>query len=263
MSAFSSRPVQPLRQWTQDRLRALAASLDAVLHAWARAWGLAPAAEGTTCAAARPEAGLARADFLGRRGDAAAWLHNREACRDHVHAALFQGASQSGDIAREAARQCEADLLARLRALLVLQEEAACAPPEDAGRRWSGWVMAQLPIGASLLLSAAAVERLEGAAAGTARSRSQGSATPLVPLDQALASSPLRVRVELEGCELGLGVLKDLQAGDVLRVKHRLDAPAIVRGIGGDALFDGYLMRRGNRRALELTTPAAAGERKP
>jgi flagellar motor switch protein FliM len=67
---------------------------------------------------------------------------------------------------------------------------------------------------------------------------------------------PLQVR--LEACEVDIGRLQDLQPGDVVRLPHRLDAPAAVVGPGGQPLFGGYLVRRRGRKAVELAPVGAA-----
>jgi hypothetical protein len=66
------------------------------------------------------------------------------------------------------------------------------------------------------------------------------------------------VRVHLEGCELALGVLQDLRPGDLLRVRHRVDAPASVHAPQGALLFRGFLAARGGSKAVEL---APVGEK--
>lgn len=264
MSAFSSVDGKPLCFWTEDRLRALAACIDIVLAGWKRAWGLPASASATVCAPATARDEFPRPRSLGRNGDAAAWLLESGARSCQLAARLFSGDPETGSIAADVARACESDLLSRLRAALALQEGAPDVPPREARRPWSGWVLARPPGNAVLLLSPEVVRSVVDVPAPALPARRRAfPGEALVPVQDAFARSGVRVRVELEECELDLGVLNELQCGDVLRLKHRLDAPAVARHAQGDILFGGYLVRRGGRRALELKPHAAAGGEQP
>ncbi len=256
MSAFSSAEGRPLYFWRDDRLRALAACIDAALDGWSRAWGLPAAASATVCVPATGQEEFSAARFLGRHGDAAAWLVADEPRRCGTAVRLFSEVPGATSIAAEVAQACDSDFLSRLRAALALDETASDAPPADARRPWSGWVLARLPQEAVLLLPPQVVA---SATDMPATSRPAARRAPVVAVREALAATSCRVRVELEECELGLGILNQLRCGDVLRLKHRLDAPAVVRHAHGQALFEGHLVRRGSRRALELKPHAAAG----
>lgn len=260
MNVFSSTEGKPLCFWREDRLRALAACIDTALAGWTRAWGLPAAASATLCVPATAREAFAAVQPLGRRGDAAGWLLDDASRRCDTVPRLFPEVPGAAGIAAEVAQACDSDFLSRLRTALAIEETAPDAPPVDACRPWSGWVLARLPWERSLLLSPQVVASLPGlpAASGPAAKRE-----PVVAVREALSAAPCRIRVELEDCELGLGALNQLRCGDVLRLAHRLGAPAIARDADGHALFDGYLVRRGSRRALELKPRAAAGGEQP
>ncbi|HEY0824824.1 MAG TPA: FliM/FliN family flagellar motor C-terminal domain-containing protein, partial [Ramlibacter sp.] len=123
---------------------------------------------------------------------------------------------------------------------------------------WSGSVLVSLPGGARVLLGAALVRILVAWADDAGASQAAWSApTPRVPVDRALAGIALNLQVHLEGCELSVGSLQDLQIGDVLRLQHRVDAPAAVTLPDGAPLFNGFLARTRGRKAVELA-PAVA-----
>lgn len=260
MSAFSSADGKPLCFWRDGRLRALAARIDTALNGWSHAWGLPAAASATVCVPATAQEELSPVRSLGRHGDAAGWMLDNGPRRCGTTAPLFSEAPGAASIAAELAQACDSDFLSRLRTALALEETAPEAPPVHAYRPWSGWVLARLPREVVLLLSPQVVASVAGQPAASSPA---AKGEPVVAVREALAATPCRIRVELEECEFGLGVLNQLRCGDVLRLKHRLDAPAIARHADGHALFDGYLVRRGSRRALELKPRAAAGGEQP
>jgi hypothetical protein len=141
--------------------------------------------------------------------------------------------------------------------LQLVPGAAECVPPpRGAWRPWSGALLVSLPLCGDVLLDAALVRAVLPArpvAAGAA-----GARAPLVPLHRAAAALTLPLQVRLEACEVDIGNLQDLQPGDVVRLPHRLDAPAAVVGRDGQPLFGGYLVRRRGRKAVELAPVAAA-----
>ena len=83
----------------------------------------------------------------------------------------------------------------------------------------------------------------------------QGRSSPpaaTVNVASVVADFPMRLRVQLEACELDVGSLRELQVGDVLRLRHRIEMPAWVHTAGGDPLFSGFLVRSRGRKAVEL-----------
>lgn len=260
MSAFSRAVAAPLRAWSADGLRRMCACVDAALAAWSAAWGMDLSGEGTSCVVPGRQADPARSVLLGRRGESAAWLLDRADILSCIHLRLFGCTPSCGTIAEEVALSCRRDLLGRLRGTLGLGDaEVAEELPVDARRPWSGWILARLPLEIDLMMSPQAVQPMLGEGAGPLSQKASAEAQPLVPLGAALATAAFQLHAELEGCELGIDVLQDLQPGDVLRLRHPLDAPALVCSDGGGILFSGFLVRRGARRALELA-PHPHGE---
>ena len=261
MSAFSRVAAAPLRAWSDERLKRSCARLDAAIAAWAMAWGLDMRCESASCAPlARPAQEIGQAVLLGRRGDAAAWLLEGDDFQRRLHLRMFGRAPSDGSIAEEVASSCRRDLLLRLRDRVGISEESHEELPPGAGTPWSGWVLARLPLECQLVLSPQALQAMLDAAPRAGPPRSPTHAAPLVPLAAALAPCPLRVHAELDGCDIGIDVVQDLQPGDVLRLKHALDAPALVRSPDGKILFGGFMVRHGGRRALELAPRAFEGE---
>lgn len=74
----------------------------------------------------------------------------------------------------------------------------------------------------------------------------------LVPVLAALSGENLSVSVELSPLELDLGALSGLRVGDVVRVPHTLETPLLVRLNEGAPLFQGFLGRLDEHKALEL-----------
>ncbi|RYF15893.1 MAG: FliM/FliN family flagellar motor switch protein [Comamonadaceae bacterium] len=253
MSAFCEAAAFPLHARSAGQLARGSATIDAALEGWAAAWGLDLAGAGATFAVSGPHADIERATLLGRRGDAAAWMLGGAALLHRIHLLLFGCERSIGTIAEEVALACEKDLLARLRAATGLAAgEAHAVPPDRCRQPWSGWVQAQLPLGIGILLSPEAVaSTLQGTDLDPSP-RGDREAAPLAPLRDALSTSAFELHAELEGCEVSIGALRELQRGDVLRLRQRLDAPAVVRERDGSVLFSGFLVRRGARRALEL-----------
>lgn len=111
---------------------------------------------------------------------------------------------------------------------------------------------AHIALGARVVATAAAVENLLPAKAPDSAAAPRPGAAPLVAIAIALADTRISLHVQLQECDVDLGLLQRLRPGDVLRVPHRLDAPALVRTAGGNALFQGFLARSQRRRAVEL-----------
>lgn len=74
----------------------------------------------------------------------------------------------------------------------------------------------------------------------------------LVPVLTALSGETLCVSAELSPIELDLGALTGLRIGDVVRIPHALETPLLVRVNDGTPLFQGFLGRLDEHKALEL-----------
>jgi hypothetical protein len=166
---------------------------------------------------------------------------------------LFGSCLPVGSLASEVADACERDAWSRIRAALDLRPGS----PEDlpalasTASPWAGAVVANLPLGMRMLMTATLVDALLKRR-GIARSLAPSPRGGLVAVREALSNTSYAVEVQLDGCEIEIGALQDLQVGDVLRIQHPLDAPASVRSDGGATLFNGFLARSRGRKAVEL-----------
>lgn len=264
MSTLPAHGASALKFWPARQLEMLAAALREALARWAGDWGIAlDAEECVRCAPAGAEcAGFESSRCMVSAAQAKAWVAVSPGLKDRLAVQLFDGPAPVGSLAAEVARACEEDALARLAEALGLEMAHAdgSSPAPRGLSRWRGYVLASLPFRASLLLDDAAVRALLRARGeeGGAGAAPRADAPPLVPLLDAVAGQPFPVRVHLEACEVEIGVLQDLRPGDVFRVKHGLDAPALVRTAAGDSLFRGYLARSGGRKAVELAPEPTA-----
>lgn len=129
---------------------------------------------------------------------------------------------------------------------------------EASSHAWSGALQAQWPwCGGTwtLVLPYDAITALVGPLEATAPI-SHDAPAPKEALDRALAGEHMTLRVLLDGAELSLGQLQDLQINDVVPLAHRLDAPAQVVGLDGSTVCHGWLGRSENHMAIELASPA-------
>jgi hypothetical protein len=257
----ASLVASPLIAWRSAQLSLLSDVLRSALVEWAAEWGLPDGWDAEVgCASAQASGGAAQSwSCLGRSGEGHTWISAAPREQDQLAEALFPGAGAPTELLLEIVEACRCDVTARLASALLL-EQAAGGPraiPSSLFAPWSGAVLASLPWGGRMLLEGVVVERL-------LRSRGEGSSparrrvSPVVPLAQAMASLAVPVQVRLEACDVAIGSLQDLQPGDVLRLRHRLDAPAAVTAGHGEALFTGFLARSRGRKAIEL---APAGVR--
>lgn len=257
MSLRPADAARDLRFWRAEQLRALERLLDQALRPWALDWGLDETRVWVRCGPAEEDD--AAIDDTALRGDrgSMAWLGARKWAGVLV-AELFGNAGGAGEIAREIEAACIEDASRRLALALgmrdtVPQESTSASMPR---RRtaWCGDVRASLPFGGLLLLNAGAVEACLRRAGMPAKASAThvAPASLTLPLLQAAAGQRMGLRAQLAPCEVDLGVLQDLQPGDVLRIPHRIDAPLQVCSESGTPLFSGYLASSRGRKALEL-----------
>jgi len=253
----------PLMAWRTAQLSSVAGGMASALAAWAADWGLPAWWHGSVdcvpAPASAPRAAAGTWTVLGRSGAGHAWFSPSAREPEQMSQALFAGASPLTELLLDIGEACRRDVLARLVSALLL-EDAADDPEAVASSAfapWRGSVLASLPWGACVLMEAAVVARLLRAGAQAPAPAAGRAASPLVPLTQAIASMTIPVQVHLTGCDLAIGSLRDLQPGDVLRLRHRLGAPAAVAAGEGRALFGGFLARSRGRKAIELA-PAGA-----
>jgi hypothetical protein len=258
----ASDAARPLHWWDERGLERLAQALRDTLALWRAAWGVSGEDSRPGCRPAGtlpPAAG--RWHALQGNGIARAWLCLPDDSNARLQQALFPGAASCGPLARALADSCRQDAMARLAGLLGLACDEAGSPPEAAIMRvGSGAAEADLAaaLSARLLVGPEAAARWRE---GSRAVKSHAHRAPLVAATAALAHRPLALQVELEGCELDVGALQELQVGDVVRLGHALHDPASVRH-AGLPLCHAYLGRRGSRKAIELAgrLHPAAGE---
>lgn len=251
----SAAGARPLVAWRSAQLQRVADLLQAVCVAWAEEWGIDLA--GTPEATCQPADAVAAGPWQPLAQGDAAW--QREAGFARAVALALWSTEACTPVAAAVLHSCRRDLLARLRAAgRWLAPGDAIPPTVAAAPPWSGRVVVILPLGMTLLLDAGAMRQLLGDEAGR-RLAPQPAVTSVAA---ALARSRLGVRVRLEGCEMALGSLKDLRLGDVLRLGHRVGAPALVEAQGCCA-FGGFLVRSGGRKAVELAPVHATGKGTP
>lgn len=269
MSAVQVRtsPWQPraaaaaLLAWPAGGPARIAHLLQGAWQAWARDWGLDAAAGEAPLACSEAAAAYVPGDAwaaLGRGTRGTAWTCAAPDEEALLAQALFAAPDAATPIVREVVAACRADVQARLACALQLAGTGGDgAPPPAAWQPWSGALLAVLPGGRRVLLEAALVRAL--LPPGRSEGRSQAARAPLVGVQRAAAALTLPLQVRLAPCEVDLGSLQDLRPGDVLRLPHRLDAPAAVTGPDGQALFGGWLVRRHERKAVELAPAGAPG----
>ena len=247
--------------WNAQQLSALGRGIGAALSAWGADWGLGAAWLAAVECKAATAAGNEAAPWcwMAGSGDAAVWRWWTSREPEQLASALFGGSVQLTPMVAEIGQACWDDAVRRLRSLLLAQEGDAPADPSGwTLSSWSGAVIVGLPWGARLLLGPALVRRVLAALPAEPRPAvSPPSRPPLSALDRALADTPVQLQVQLDGCDLDVGTLQDLQIGDVLRLRHGIDAPAAVACTDGVPLFHGFLARSRGRKAVELA-PAAA-----
>ncbi|KHK58660.1 hypothetical protein PI87_02645 [Ralstonia sp. A12] len=74
----------------------------------------------------------------------------------------------------------------------------------------------------------------------------------LVPVLSALSAEVLSMTVELSPVELELGTVSGLRLGDVVRIPHALETPLRVRIADAEPLFQAFLGRIDDHKAVEL-----------
>lgn len=82
----------------------------------------------------------------------------------------------------------------------------------------------------------------------------------LTPVLSALSEEPLSMTAELNPIELDLGTLTGLQIGDVIRIPHSLEMPLLVRADDGTLLYQAFLGRLEDQKAIELFPLTQTGQ---
>lgn len=250
---MSAAQTLPLRAWRDADLVRVAGIVQSACDAWARDWEVSDDTNIACQGAAREMATGNEWRSLGRHGDARAWMRWGAEEDARLAAGWFNVAAASTPVVRDLVAACRTALMQCLARALRLGESGDDQPPaEGVFARWSGAVTASLSCGGMLLMDAGVMQSLAHARSAV---RARGG---LVGIGAAMGSAPIDLRVELQGCDLALGALQSLRPGDVLRLSHRVDAPATIFDDRGHAVFRGWLARMRGRRAVEL---AALGPR--
>ena len=239
---------RPLHWWSAARLDVLARDLAAVLADWHVSWGLGAWAGAVACeeAATLPE-GLDWIVLDADDGRPAAWLQVCAESAQRTQRALF-GPDPCGPLARALAEDCAVDVRQRIAALFQARPGAGGAPAA-AVQKGSGAVLARWPgVVPGVVLLGEQATRAWRSGPPSPRARLPA----LQPAATALSQRRIGLAVGLDGCEITLGTLRQLRPGDVLRLRHRLEAPAWLAHGTGEPLLAGHLGRRGAARAVEL-----------
>ncbi|MBB6581995.1 FliM/FliN family flagellar motor switch protein [Ralstonia solanacearum] len=129
--------------------------------------------------------------------------------------------------------------------------------PIDLTQFWSGAVLLKLDWYGDifqLVIDCTHVMRLIGPCAATTdgEATERRSEALLTPVLSALSAEPLSMTAELNPIELELGTLTGLQVGDVIRIPHALEMPLLVRADDGELLYQAFLGRLEDQKAIEL-----------
>jgi hypothetical protein len=248
----TSQSARTLYWWDQRGLDRAAGELRQLFETWSAAWGV-----GEVTARCHGSVSATAATTMwvrfGAAGSELAWL-TQEREEAELLPALFSGAGPFGPLSRAVAQACRQDLHGRLAKLLgVSASTGASTPPGYLAHAGSGVLEARLsgPLQGCLRIAPEAAARWRV----SSRHPVVRNAPPLVPATTALAMRPVALDVQLEGCELEVGVLQGLQVGDIVCLEHALERPASVRH--ADATLCGaFLGRRQGHMAVELALGA-------
>lgn len=257
-----SEAATALLWWDAPVLEAVAAALGEALENWQRAWGWQHPVPVPRCAAADAEflrGGPWLACWQGPQP--VAWVETAQCSRTEVLAGLLGGCPREAEHWTPLIEACLREACVRLAAAVPAQwrEAAEDTPAQALARAWSGAVGVDFgpALGFRVLLAPAAMQAR--ATQHAAPPRASAAQPSLCRATDALAAQAVQVEARLAGCELDLASLRALRPGDVVRLRHGLQQPAVIADAGGQALFSGYMGRRGAARAVELAEAAEAG----
>ena len=254
----------------------LLADLARVLSPWSEGWGLGavtlralPAVGHVPSPGHAPDLGWQRVAGPGQ-GAALAWLaseRHEDSPISIMSQALF--GDGGGPLARDVAVDAWTELLSVLSEALATccvalgGEDVGAIEPSVSGaaaRRWSGIAQLQLVWSVRGMGTWWLLCRPRPAMADARSALAGVGNAPLASLGQALARRCIRASVSLDAGELPLRALVGMRTGDLVRLSHRLDAPAVVR-VGTDTApctFAAALARMGFARAAVLIGRTAA-----
>lgn len=253
----ATRPWRPrseartLRHWPPSALQAMHQRVRAAVAAWCRDWGLAVGEDLPDGLLAAPLQGGSRMALHSLEGATVAWLAWSASSLDDLAQRLFGAASADATVTRQVCTDCQASLAQHLGAAFGLGPRGphGDAMPDAAAltRPWSGIACVALPAGACLVADAGLQRMLPLPPPGPLAPR-----PPVTRVHEAAAHLPVRLRALLADCRLDAGTLDGLVPGDVLPLRHPLDAGVRLAGPDGEPVLQGWLGRRGPWLALEL-----------
>jgi hypothetical protein len=270
MTGFADHPeAVPLVAWSPAQVEALRVRIAAVWTRWATQW--LPLADSTevrvTVTPAHEQAGAVDGSWtaIGSQESSCAWLAGEDAAVQ-VGRLMFgkdplaSPCAQQSTMADAVARQGWSRLGAAIREALGADAgTVSVAPAPRLWLAWSGAVVVRLQAGPErldLMLDRVAVAAGIAPVAGLSRTRP--TLSEAVPVLDAIGSRKLRCRVELAECDIDIGSLTLLRAGDVVQLPHPLSEAVHVKTLEGDRICAAHLGRRGPSKAVELVRDDAA-----
>ncbi|MGV4397296.1 FliM/FliN family flagellar motor switch protein [Pandoraea pneumonica] len=269
MSAVSSNgvPWRALHAWSKQQCSALESHWCDQLRSFMAQWSAGATLENdvrVTTAVPEPheKAHAVLGLYATQDSTSQAWLwassgSGTQSVPRAMAAALF---GHSAGALGEASLGVACDALAVLAQSLGFDryETEHALPLASLAEPWAGGLWLSFSMGTSrwtVALSARAVERLVerlGVPLPTPdASRIQRHAT--VPLREAVGNARVTLRAKFAGPSLTLGALADLREGDIVALPHDLSTPLRIETSTGDPVCFGYLGRRADRLAIELT----------
>ncbi len=259
----------------QSALATLEAMLSGPLSGWAADWGIASSQIALAVARASDGEGVGMPGHTGapqwrrqvQAGNCTVWLacdSGTMALQKAIFGAPFAVAASSAPAGLAAAGADEAlgELLGALtRAALGMPSEIRgsddgrvdnCADgvPAHVWKRGSGAALATVTIehwSCSVLLDGTALAALLPRAAAL-------PGLGAVDYGACMAQVPVALELVAGGARVSLGSLLALSEGDVIGLGNRSDAPLTLRSPAGRSVLNGYLGRRGETIAIELST---------
>ena len=233
-----------------SRLTAFRERLHALLQGWCLDWGIDASELQLECLRAAGQGARAQQGWQGLQGGV--WHMAGSGWLGALRSQMWQESTPNTEsLAASATLAAHQDWLARLKAWPTEGANGSAsvgAAVTDCFAPGSGAVLARLVLGGHACEILFALPAAWLPAVAVAKSRLPAP----VPRSTALGKLEVHLQVEAGRSEVALGNLLMLAVGDVIRLDRSIDAPLQVFAPGGEHVFDGYLGKRGERKALEL-----------
>lgn len=233
-----------------SRLTAFRERLHALLQGWCVDWGIDASELQLECLRADDQWGRAQQGWQVLQGGV--WHMAGSGWLGALRSQMWQESTPNTEsLAASATLAAHQDWLARLKAWPTEGANGSAsvgAAVADCFAPGSGAVLARLVLGGHACDILFALPTAWLPAQPVAKSRLPAP----VPRSTALARIEVHLQVEAGRSEVALGNLLMLAVGDVIRLERSIDAPLQVFAPKGEHVFDGYLGKRGERKALEL-----------